>query len=159
MNTASQRGQAAQLYGVDLRPGLASHGSPATITRNENLGFAALTGDSHPIHYDEAFAARTRHGRCVVHGLLLASLGAFGATPLSRRIEDAMVAFVDSQFSFLKPVFIGDTVTSHFEVAQVEHKPARNLSLLRFDMWLTNGAGDTVMQGKHTYLVRMQPDA
>ncbi|VDL03740.1 acetyl-CoA synthetase [Bordetella pertussis] len=42
MNTATQDGQSAQLYGVDLRPGLASHGSPATITRTENLGFAAL---------------------------------------------------------------------------------------------------------------------
>ncbi len=149
--------RAPQRYGLDLIPGLSTQGRPVTIGQRENLAFAELTGDSHPIHYDEAFAARTRHGRCLVHGLLLASIGAFGATALSHEIEDAMVAFVGSEFQFLLPVFIGDTVISHFEVAAVEHKPARNQSLVSFDMWLANAAGQTVMQGTHRYLVLTTP--
>lgn len=146
-----------QRYGVDLYAGLSTEGKPVTISQRENLVFAELTGDSHPIHYDEAFAARTRHGRCLVHGLLLASIGAFGATALSSEIEDAMVAFLDSEFQFLRPVFIGDTVISHFTVAAVEHRPDRNRSLVSFDMWLSNAAGETVMQGKHRYLVLTTP--
>lgn len=146
-----------QRYGADLHPGLATQGKPMTVGQRENLAFAELTGDRHPIHYDEAFAARTRHGRCLVHGLLLASIGAFGATPLSQEIEDAMVAFVDSEFKFLRPVFIGDTITSHFQVAAVAHKPDRNRSLVSFDMWLDNADGETVMQGKHRYLVLTTP--
>ena len=36
--------------------------------------FARLSGDSNPIHVDTAFAARTRFGRTVAHGLLLFSV-------------------------------------------------------------------------------------
>src|SRR5690606_35585575 len=143
-----------QLYGVDLYVGLTTQRTPVTLGVRESRAFSELTGDNHPIHYDEEFATRTHHGRCLVHGLLLVGVGAFGATPLSSQIEDAMIAFTDSQFQFLKPVFTGDTVVSCFRVASVEHKPARNMTVLRFDMSLINGAGDTVMEGQHTYLVR-----
>ena len=37
----------------------------------EFLGFAKLTGDDHPIHYDEAYAKTTRFGGRLAHGLLL----------------------------------------------------------------------------------------
>lgn len=36
--------------------------------------FARLSGDDNPIHVDPAFAARTRFGRTVSHGMLLASI-------------------------------------------------------------------------------------
>src|SRR5690606_16552107 len=115
--------------------------------------------DAHPIHYDEEFAAKSHLGRCLVHGLLLVGVGACGATPLSRQIEDAMIAFVVSQFQLLKPVFIGDTLVSQFKVAEVEHKPARNMSVVKFNMSLFNDSGDIVMQGQHTYLIRMAPES
>ena len=36
--------------------------------------FALLSGDSNPIHVDPVFAARSRFGRTVAHGLLLCSV-------------------------------------------------------------------------------------
>jgi len=44
-------------------------GRPATPIAEEQFSLLArLAGDGHPIHYDEAFAAKTRFGKRVAHG-------------------------------------------------------------------------------------------
>ncbi|NTU85497.1 MAG: MaoC family dehydratase [Chloroflexales bacterium] len=45
-----------------------------TLTQGDFDAFAALSGDDNPIHVDPAFAARTRFGRTVSHGMLLYGL-------------------------------------------------------------------------------------
>ena len=42
-----------------------------TLTQDDFDRFAALSGDDNPIHVDPAYAARTRFGRTVSHGILL----------------------------------------------------------------------------------------
>ena len=42
-----------------------------TFTQADFNRFAALSGDANPIHVDAGFAARTRFGRTVAHGVLL----------------------------------------------------------------------------------------
>ena len=47
-------------------------GSPAkTLTDAHFMFFAGMTGDAHPIHYDDEYARKTRFGRRLAHGLLL----------------------------------------------------------------------------------------
>src|SRR6202021_3741909 len=92
-------------------------------------GVAHMTGGRHPNPYDYAYAARTRFGKRLAHGLLVMSMTALGATAISRQIEDAMVAFVEEGARFLKPVFVNDTLTSRFEVAAIDPKPARGVAL------------------------------
>jgi acyl dehydratase len=72
------------------------------------LQFAELTGDSHPQHVDAAWAAGSRFGEQIAHGLLVLSF-AVGLLPLDpdrvvalRRVTDAV---------FKQPVKIGDTVS------------------------------------------------
>ena len=43
-----------------------------TLTKKEVAAYAEITGDRNPLHFDEAFAARTKFGRLVVHGGLTA---------------------------------------------------------------------------------------
>lgn len=45
-----------------------------SLTQAEFDLFALLSGDDNPIHVDPAFAARTRFGRTVAHGLHLCSI-------------------------------------------------------------------------------------
>ena len=45
-----------------------------TLTAAHVATFAQLTGDYNPLHFDEAFAARTKFGRLVVQGGLTTGL-------------------------------------------------------------------------------------
>ncbi|MBR1122603.1 MaoC family dehydratase N-terminal domain-containing protein [Bradyrhizobium lablabi] len=142
-----------QLFADDLTIGQKFGGEPRTVGDAAFKAFADFTGDDHPIHYDDAYAAKTRFGKRLAHGLLVMSMTAFGATAMSHRFEDSMVAFLDQAGRFIKPVFVDDVLTSHFVVASIARKPGRDSAVVRFDVTLTNQAGDVVLQGHHVYML------
>ena len=83
------------------------------IAEPDILDFAALTGDSHPQHVDPEWAAGSRFGEQIAHGLLVLSF-AVGLLPLDpdrvvalRRVGDAV---------FKQPVKIGDTLQVEGEI-------------------------------------------
>jgi acyl dehydratase len=114
-----------------------------------------MTGDAHPLHYDDEYAKRTRFGRRLAHGLLLTSLTAVGASTLAPIIEASIVAFVEQRTRFLGPVFIGDTLRPEHEVAALERK--RSAGLLTLRVTLTNQRGERVLEGEHRYLIAYRP--
>ncbi|HXH82018.1 MAG TPA: MaoC/PaaZ C-terminal domain-containing protein [Candidatus Tectomicrobia bacterium] len=131
-------------------------GSPArTLTDAHFLFFAGMTGDAHPIHYDDEYAKRTRFGRRLTHGLLLTGLTAVGASTLAPLIEDSIVAFVEQTARFRAPVFIGDTVKPDHEVIALERR--RSAGLLTLRVTLTNQRGEVVLEGEHRYLIAYRP--
>jgi 3-hydroxybutyryl-CoA dehydratase len=84
-----------------------------TITEADIAAFASLTGDEHPQHVDPAWAASSRFGEQIAHGLLVLSLasGLMDYDPSRvialRRVRDAV---------FKAPVKIGDQVRVSSEV-------------------------------------------
>lgn len=96
-----------QLDFDDLERGSAFTTRGRTITEADVVAFATLTGDLHPQHVDAAWAAESRFGRRIAHGMLVLSY-AIGLVPLDpervvalRRVRDAV---------FKRPVAIGDTI-------------------------------------------------
>jgi 3-hydroxybutyryl-CoA dehydratase len=133
-------------------------GSPSkTLTDAHFLFFAGMTGDAHPIHYDDEYAKRTRFGRRLAHGLLLTSLTAVGASTLAPILEHSIVAFVEQTTRFRVPVFIGDTLKPDHEVVALERR--RSAGLLTLRVTLTNQRGETVLEGEHRYLIAYRPAA
>jgi 3-hydroxybutyryl-CoA dehydratase len=133
-------------------------GSPGrTLTDAHFMFFAGMTGDAHPIHYDDEYARHTRFGRRLAHGLLLTSLTALGASTLAPILEHSIVAFVEQTTRFRAPVFIGDTVKPDHEVVGLERK--RSAGLLTLRVTLTNQRGETVLEGEHRYLIAYRPAA
>jgi 3-hydroxybutyryl-CoA dehydratase len=128
------------------------HSPSRTLGDATFLFFAGITGDNHPIHYDEEYARQTRFGARVAHGLLVVAMTAVGASPLSHRLEASMVAFVEQGFRFITPVLLGDTVRPEFEVAELERKGDRGL--LRLAVRVTNQRGEVVLEGHHAYLIK-----
>jgi 3-hydroxybutyryl-CoA dehydratase len=147
-----------QLFANDLVIGQTFRGKDRVIDDDAFVAFARLTGDDHPIHYDDAFAAKTRFGKRLAHGLLLMSMTAMGATAMSRRLQDAMIAFVDQRCRFIKPVFVGDTVSSRFEIVAIERKPNRNAALVRMKVTLVKGDDEVVLEGEHAYMLLCKPN-
>lgn len=149
----------AQLYFEDFAPGQSFPGATSTCSVDDFLAFAHITGDAHPIHYDADYASKTRFGKPLAHGLLVAGYSALGATKLSRRLEESMVAMLEVGFRYRRPVFAGEVLTSHFEVAETRRDLAKDTGVVRFHVRLTNAAGETVVEGHHTYLVRARGGA
>jgi 3-hydroxybutyryl-CoA dehydratase len=147
----------AQRFFEDFRVGDRFESPSKTLTDAHFLFFSGLTGDGHPLHYDDEYAKSTRFGRRLTHGLLLASLTAVGASSLSPIIEDSIVAFLEQTTRFRAPVFVGDTLKPRHEVIALERKRAAGLLTLR--VTLSNQRGDVVLEGEHRYLVAYRPAA
>lgn len=147
----------AQLFFEDFAPGQVYPGQLRRLDATAFRRFAELTGDAHPIHYDPDYASRTRFGKPVAHGLLLAAMGALGATPLSSQLEAALVAFVEQDARYLKPVLVGDAVCSELEVESVSLTRSGRQGLVRFIVRLYCG-DEVAMLGHHTYLLRTRAD-
>jgi acyl dehydratase len=122
-----------------------------TLNDAHFMFFAGMTGDAHPIHYDDEYAKGTRFGRRLAHGLLLTSMTAVGASTLAPIIEHSIVAFVDQTTTFLKPAFVGDTIKPRHEVVGLDRK--RSAGLLTLRVTLTNQRDETILEGHHRYLI------
>ena len=144
-------------YFEDFEIGERFHTPGKTITDAHFLFFAGLTGDNHPIHYDDEYAKTTQFGHRLAHGLLLMAMTAAGASSLSAQMENSVVAFVEQSAKFLKPVTIGDTINPVLEV--VELVPKTNVGLVRLAARITNQHGETVLDGTHAYLIRKRAEA
>jgi 3-hydroxybutyryl-CoA dehydratase len=86
-----------------------------TISEADIVSFATITGDTHPQHTDAEWAADSRFGERIAHGLLVLSYAA-GLVDFDpervvalRRVGDAV---------FKQPVRIGDTVHVEGEIAR-----------------------------------------
>jgi len=111
-----------------------------TFTDDDVQRFVDITGDTNPLHVDDAFAARTQFGRRVLHGMLTASLF---STMVGMLIPGRGAIYRSQTLQFLKPVHVGDTVTAHFVVVAVDRAKHR----LTIDSWIENEAGERVVDG------------
>jgi acyl dehydratase len=150
-------GGVSQRFFEDFQVGDRFESPSKTLTDAHFLFFAGMTGDAHPIHYDDEYAKTTRFGRRLAHGLLLTSLTAVGASTLAPVIEHSIVAFVEQTTHFRAPAFIGDTLKPDHEVVALERK--RSAGLLTLKVTLTNQRGETVLEGEHRYLIAYRPAA
>jgi 3-hydroxybutyryl-CoA dehydratase len=111
-----------------------------TFTEEDVRRFIEITGDSNPLHVDETFAATTRFGRRVIHGMLAASIF---STMVGMLLPGTGAIYRAQTLRFLLPVYVGDTVTAHFVVRSVDRAKHR----LEIDAWIENAAGERVIEG------------
>lgn len=117
-----------------------------TIAEEDVRAFADLTGDRNPVHLDEAYAASTRFGRRIAHGMLGASLI---SAVLANELPGRGTVYLSQTLKFTAPVFLGDTVTARVVVKHVrDDKPVVTL-----ETFCTNERGERVVEGEAVVLV------
>ena len=145
-----------QLWFEDLQVGDRWASPSRTMTDAHFAFFAGVTGDNHPLHYDVEYAKTTPFGAPLTHGLLVMAMTAVGASPLTHRLHDSMIAFLEQGGRFLKPVLLGDTVYPEHEVVALEKKSGGR-GIVRLAARIKNQRGETVLDGFHVYLIRCRP--
>jgi acyl dehydratase len=146
--------EATQLFLEDFSTHQTFRGPSRKISKTDIRSFAALTGDKHPIHYDDDYAKATRFGRPIIHGLHLMALTALGASDFSQQLTASMIALLEQHASFHKPVFEDDTVQSQFEVEAIDHRPGKEWGKLSIKVQLRNQRDEIVLTGRHVYAIR-----
>jgi 3-hydroxybutyryl-CoA dehydratase len=85
------------------------------VTADDNDSFAKLSGDYNPIHFDDkvgeqcGFKARVSNGFVTESRIAAALVKTFGT-------ENLVVLALRKNTKFLKPVYMGDTITATVEV-------------------------------------------
>ena len=98
-----------------------SHGR--TISETDNTWFTLLTNNTHDIHFNADYAARTEFGRpLVVSTLTLAIVTGLSVEDVSR---NAVANLGWENVTLSAPVFAGDTIYAESEVLEVRESKSR----------------------------------
>jgi acyl dehydratase len=108
----------------DFRVGdLYEHRPGRTIGEADNTWFTLLTMNTHPLHFDAAYAARTEFGRPLVNSCLtLAIVTGMSVSDLSQK---AVANLGWDKVRLTAPVFVGDTLYAESEVLDVRESKSR----------------------------------
>lgn len=93
-----------------------------TITDSDIKTFAGLSGDHNPVHISDEYAKNTRWERRIAHGLISVS---FFSGLMGTKLPGIGCVWVSQTLKFLKPVYIGDTVTAKLIVKDIDFERRR----------------------------------
>ena len=103
---------------TEIVAGMSAHYTQ-TITDTEIKIYAGLSGDNNPVHMDDEYAASSKFGARIAHGMISSSFFSklFGTT-----LPGPGCVYVSQTLRFKRPVYIGDTVTAIITVEDVDNK-------------------------------------
>lgn len=108
--------------------------------------FAELSGDHNPIHLDEEYAAGTRFGKRIAHGMLS---GAFISAVLGYEFQERRIVYLSQTMRFVFPVFIGDVITTTATVNQIREEKG----IVKLDTVCSNQDGKIVVEGEALVMI------
>lgn len=120
------------------------------LTAQSVEAFADVTGDANPVHLDDAFAATTRFGRRIGHGMWAGSLI---SSVLGTRLPGPGTIYLSQTLQFVAPIYIGDQVTARVEVTAIRaDRPFVTLATM-----CKNEHGELLVSGEAVVLFEPAP--
>lgn len=99
----------------DLRIGMSAE-YRRVISQDDVRAFADVSGDVNPLHFDEAFAAKTIFKAPIVHGMYTAAMI---STVIGTRMPGPGCIYVTQTLQFKAPVRAGDEVVARVTVMEL----------------------------------------
>jgi acyl dehydratase len=128
-----------------------------TVTETDIVTFAGLSGDYNQIHTDAEYSKSTPYGRRIAHGILGLSI-ASGLVVQTGIMEGTVQLFREiTDWKFLKPIFIGDTIRVTVEVLSTKPMQRLGNGIVDIELSVQNQDDDTVMRGTWRALFSMRP--
>lgn len=123
-----------------------------TITETDNIWFTALTMNTNQLHFNSAFAERTRFERpLVVSSLTLAIVLGLSVADTS---ENAVANLSWGQIAMPNPVFAGDTVWAESEVVALrESRSKPHIGIVGVRTRGINQRGEVVMEFTREFMI------
>lgn len=121
--------------------------SAKTISETDVYLFAGITGDFNPMHVNEEFARQTQFKGRIVHGML--SVGLLSGL-MAMQLPGPGSIYLGQEIKFLKPVRIGDTITSTATVIEIR----REKNIVKLETVCTNQNGEIVITGIATTFIQ-----
>ena len=119
-----------------------------TVSESDVYQFAGLTGDFSPNHVNKVYMEQSSYGRLMAHGALLVGFMSTVSTMAIAHCRDANetpVAVGFDKIRFIKPVFIGDTVSTVYRISEVDMERRRSVAQIK----VTNQDADLIAVGSH----------
>ena len=94
-----------------------------TVSESDVYQFAGITGEFSPNHVNKAYMEKSSYGRLMAHGALIVGFMSTVSTQIiahSREAEETPVSVGYDKVRFLKPVFLGDTITVAYTVSEID---------------------------------------
>ncbi|MEO6391744.1 MAG: MaoC family dehydratase [Pyrinomonadaceae bacterium] len=111
------------------------------VTDQVIRAFAEVSGDHNPLHLNDEFAATTRFGRRIAHGMLGASLI---SSLLGNTLPGPGSIYLSQSLKFRGPAFIGDRLTARVTVSSIrEGRP-----ILILETVCENQNGEVLIEGE-----------
>lgn len=99
------------------------HRPGRTITETDNTWFTLLTMNTHPMHFDQEYAAKSEFGRCIVCSpFTVALMVGMSVTDVSQKAI-ANLGWTDIKLTY--PLYAGDTLTCESEVLDMRESNSR----------------------------------
>lgn len=116
-----------------------------TVTETDIVLYAGITGDLNPAHINAESAKESMFGQRIAHGMLSAG---FISAVLGMQLPGPGTIYMGQELKFVKPVYIGDTITATATVIErIEEK-----NRLKLETVATNQRGETVITGVATVM-------
>jgi acyl dehydratase len=132
--------------------GFSRHTLGRTITEADVVLHAGQTGDFYPHHMDAEWCKTQDFGQRIAHGTLIFSV-AVGMT--AGAINPRAMSYGYDRLRFIRPVFIGDTITVTASIKEKRDHPKRaEHGIVVEALEVANQRGETVLVCEHLYLVQ-----
>lgn len=119
-----------------------------TVSESDVYLFAGITGDLAPNHVNLAYMEKSSYGKLMAHGALLVgymSTASSMAIAHTRDADETPVSLGYDRIRFLLPVFLGDTITVHYEITAIDAERKRSTA----DLKVTNQHDELVGVAQH----------